>query len=273
MLIDSHCHLANQRFDPGELDEVVGRAVTAGVGRMVSLSTGLDDLAVNLGLAARHRQVSVAAGVHPCDVHVAPADVIERLAAVVGDPRVAAIGETGLDYHHPAPAGWAEAAFRRRQLEMLECQCELAAASGLNVVIHTRDRSGDASLRDALAVCGRFAGRVRPAFHCFSGSWESARRVLDLDGLVSFTGIVTFPKPGEALATAVRCPAGTFMVETDAPYLAPVPERGRRNEPAFVRHVAACLAAARGELLEQLAAHTSAAAERFFRFAPACVAD
>ena len=266
MLTDSHCHLASRRYGPEEVDPLVERARAAGVGRIVTLATTLDDLADNLAIAARHPCVAVAAGIHPCDVHEAPADAAERLAAALADPRVAAVGETGLDYHHPAPAGWDEAGWRRRQLEMLDRQCELAAAAGLNVVIHTRDRAGDASFRDALAVWGVHAGRVRAVFHCFAGGWAAARRVLDLGGLVSFTGIVTFPNAGEALATAVRCPAGSFMVETDAPYLAPVPERGRRNEPAFVRHVAACLAAARGEAPAELAAHTGAAAAGFFRW-------
>jgi TatD DNase family protein len=269
MLTDSHCHLANRRFEAAEVDELVARARAAGVGRIVTLATDLDDLIESLAIADRHECVGVAAGIHPCDVHEAPADVAVRLAAVLADPRVVAVGETGLDYYHPAPDGWEAAEFRERQLELLERHFELAAAAGLNVVIHTRDRAGDASFRDALAVYARHAGRVRAVFHCFAGPWPAARRVLDLGGLLSFTGIVTFPNAGDALETAARCPAGGFMIETDAPFLAPVPERGRRNEPAFVRHVADCLAAARNESPAALAEHTSATAAGFFRGASA----
>jgi len=267
MLTDSHCHLAARRFGPEEMGDLLGRAEAAGVGRMVTLSTNLEDLEASLEIAARHPSVHVGAGIHPCDVHEAGAGELGRLEQVLGDPRVVAVGETGLDYFHPAPDGWDEAGYRARQVEMLERHFELAAGAGLNIVLHTRDRSGDASFRDALAVYARHAGRVRAVFHCFPGPWESARQVLDLGGMVSFTGVVTFSKPGESLATAVRCPPGAFMVETDSPYLAPTPHRGKRNEPAFVRHVAECLAEARGESLEDLARHTNEAADGFFQFA------
>jgi TatD DNase family protein len=268
MITDSHCHLAARRFGSGEIGEVLARAAAAGVGRMVTLSTNLEDLEENLAIAARHPAVHVGAGIHPCDVHEAEENDLARLGEWLGDSRVAAVGETGLDYFHPAPDGWDEARYRARQAEMLERQFDLAAAAGLNIVLHTRDRSGDASFRDALAIYARHAGRVRAVFHCFPGTWESAKQVLDLGGLVSFTGIVTFSKPGESLETATRCPKGSFMVETDSPYLAPAPHRGKRNEPAFVVHVAERLAAARGETAEEFARHTNETADGFFRFTP-----
>lgn len=266
MLTDSHCHLASHRFDPAEVDDLVARAQAAGVSRLVTLVTGLDDLEANLAIAARHPAVHACIGIHPCHVHEAPDDAIAQLARVTGDPRVCAIGETGLDYYHPAPDGWDEEASRARQRDFLREHFELAAAAGLPVVIHTRDRSGHASFEDAFAIYQDFRGRARAVFHCFVGPMANARRVLDAGGLVSFGGVVTFKNAADVLATAVACPAGSFLLETDSPYLAPVPHRGQRNEPAFARHVADHLAAARGETLEAFAAHTNAAADGFFRF-------
>jgi len=265
-LTDSHCHLANHRFGAEEVGTLVAEAAAAGVSRMVSLATNLADLQSNLDLAAAHPAIHVAAGIHPCDVHQSPPDVIQQLDRACRDPRVVAVGESGLDYFHPAPDGWSEESFRRRQIESLEAHFELAARHSLGIVLHTRDRTGDASFRDALAICTRFAGRVRAVFHCFPHPWLAAREVIDAGGLVSFTGIVTFPNATDALDCARRCPAGSFMVETDSPYLAPVPVRGRRNHPEFVRHIADHLAAARGETPDQLAAHTTATADSFFRF-------
>ena len=265
MLTDSHCHLASHRFDPEEIPALIERARQAGVTRMVSLVTGLDDLHANLDIAAAHPEVSICIGIHPCHVHEAPDDVIERLRLHVSDPRVCGIGETGLDYYHPAPDGWNEDSFRQRQRDLLEAHFGLAADAGLNVVIHTRDTSGNASFQDALAIYRRHADRVRAVFHCFIGTEQGAREVIDLGGLVSFGGVATFKNATDVLATAVALPAASFMLETDSPYLAPGPFRGKRNEPSYVRHVADHLAASRHEPLDHLASQTSTAASRFFR--------
>ena len=265
MLTDSHCHLASHRFDPEEVPALIERARQAGVTRMVSLATGLDDLRANLDIAAAHPEVSICIGIHPCHVHEAPDDVIEHLRPHVCDPRVCGIGETGLDYYHPAPDGWNEDSFRQRQRELLDAHFGLAADAGLNVVIHTRDTTGNASFQDALAIYRRHADRVRAVFHCFIGPEQDAREVIALGGLVSFGGVATFKNAADVLATAVALPVGSFMLETDSPYLAPVPFRGKRNEPAYVRHVAEHLAASRGEAPDQLASETSTAAARFFR--------
>jgi TatD DNase family protein len=267
VLTDSHCHLASHRFEPAEIPGLIERARQAGVTRMVSLVTGLDDLQANLDLAAAHPEVSICIGIHPCHVHEAPGDVIGRLRPHLGDPRVCGIGETGLDYYHPAPEGWDETSFRQRQRELLEAHFRLAAEAGLNVVIHTRDASGDASFRDALAIYRGHADKARAVFHCFIGPEANARAVIDLGGLVSFGGVATFKNAADVLATAVALPAASFMLETDSPYLAPVPFRGKRNEPSYVRHVAEHLAAGRGESTATLAADTGGAADRFFRFA------
>lgn len=268
MLTDSHCHLASHRFDRTEVPGLIDRAKQAGVTRMVSLVTGLDDLQANLDIAAAHPEVAICIGIHPCHVHEAPDDVIDRLRPFVSDPRVCGIGETGLDYYHPAPDGWEVEAFRKRQRDLLDQHFELAAEAGLNVVIHTRDTTGDASFQDALAIYRRHAGRTRAVFHCFIGPQENAREVIALGGLVSFGGVATFKNAADVLATAISLPLGSFMLETDSPYLAPMPHRGKRNEPSYVRHVAEHLAKAGNGSVEDLAADTSAVAAGFFRFAP-----
>lgn len=266
MLTDSHCHLASHRFDPAEVPDLVARAKAAGVTRLVSLVTGLDDLDANLAIAAAHPEVSICIGIHPCEVHEAPDDVVDRLRPHVSDPRVCGIGETGLDYYHSAPDGWSEESFRERQRAMLDAHFGLAAEAGLNVVIHTRDKSGDASFQDALAIYRRHAAKVRALFHCFIGPAANAREAIELGGLVSFGGVATFKNAADVLATATALPAGSFLLETDSPYLAPMPHRGKRNEPGFVRHVAEHLALHRGVALEQLAKETTSTALAFFRF-------
>jgi TatD DNase family protein len=265
MLTDSHCHLASHRFPQEEVPALIERAREAGVTRLVSLVTSLEDLQANLSIA-EHSAVHICIGIHPCDVHHAPDDAASKLAASVSDARVCGIGETGLDYYHPAPEGWSEDDFRERQRTFLRQHFELAAASRLNVVIHTRDREGCASFEDALNIYGAYHTSVRAVFHCFIGPWENAKRVLDLGGLVSFGGVATFKTAHEVRETARKCPAGSFMIETDSPYLAPEPYRGKRNEPSFAMKTAEYLANLRGESIEALALHTEQAADAFFRF-------
>lgn len=265
MWVDSHCHLASHRFHQNEAASLIEDAALAGVSRLVTLATCLEDLAANLD-HARDPRVHACLGIHPCDVHHAPENVMDVIAPYLSDSRVCAVGETGLDYFHPAPDGWDENEFRNLQRQLLDQHFELAARFGLNVVIHTRDQAGHASFEDALAIYARHAGRVRAVFHCFIGPWDLAKRVLDLGGLVSFGGVATFKNAREVRETALACPAGSFMVETDAPYLAPEPHRGKRNVPAYVRDTAEFLASLRNESLETLAGHTTAAAVEFFRF-------
>ena len=267
MLTDSHCHLASHRFPPEEIPALLARAHDADVRHIISLMTSLDDLNANL-IIAQNSSVHTCIGIHPCDVHHAPDDVTTQLAAWVDDPRVCGIGETGLDYYHPAPEGWDEGNFRERQRLFLSQHFELAAAAQLNIVIHTRDREGFRSFEDALAIYGRYHTKVRAVFHCFIGPWENAKRVLDLGGLVSFGGVATFKTAPQVRDTAQQCPAGSFMIETDAPYLAPEPYRGKRNEPSFLAKTAERLATLRGETSQALALHTSQTAAAFFRLRP-----
>jgi TatD DNase family protein len=266
MLTDSHAHLASHRFTREEVPDLVRRARETGVDRIVTLATALDDLEANLEIAGAFPNVHACLGIHPCSVHEVPDDAVGRISSYLSDPRVCAIGETGLDYFHPAPDGWEEGTYRERQREFLRQHFELAARSGLNVVIHTRDKTGDASFRDALALYKEHAGKTRAVFHCFIGPWENAKQVLDLGGLVSFGGVATFKSARDVRETAAQCPDGTFLLETDSPYLAPEPHRGKRNEPAFTRLVAERLAALRGQSLEELAAHVRTATDGFFRF-------
>jgi TatD DNase family protein len=265
-LTDSHCHLASLKFPTEEQEEIITRAREHGVMRMVTLATCLDDCPTNLKIAENHPEVFACIGIHPCDAHEAPDDYLQPLEAFARHPRCVAIGETGLDYYHPAPDGWTDENYHTRQRELLDQHFKLAAKLGKNIVIHTRDRSGDASLQDALAIYRKHADQVRAVFHCFPFSMEAAQPIIDLGGLISFTGIATFKNAAVVIDTATRCPAGSFMVETDAPYLAPVPHRGKRNEPAFTRFTAETIAHARGENLEELARHTEIAAETFYKF-------
>jgi len=265
MLTDSHCHLASHRFSTDELPALIQRAHDAGVTRLVTLATCLEDVAPNLA-AARNPSIHACLGIHPCDIHNAPGDAVRQLAAFVDDARVCAIGETGLDYYHPAPDGWEDAVFRQRQRDFLHQHFQLAAGAKLNIVIHTRDRAGQASLDDALAVYKEYHHQVRAVFHCFISTAANAARVFDLGGIVSFGGVATFKSAREVRDTIVACAPGTFMLETDAPYLAPEPYRGKRNEPAYTADTAAFIAELRDETIEELASHTDLTASSFFRF-------
>lgn len=266
MLTDSHCHLASDKFTNSELDDIISRAQDHDVTRMVTLATSLSDSPTNLAIAERYQEVFASIGIHPCDVTDTPDDYLIELEKLARHPRCVAIGETGLDYFHPAPDGWSDDDYRARQRKFLDQHFELAAKLGKNVVIHTRDRSGDASLQDALTIYRRHADHVRAVFHCFPFSYDAALPILELGGLISFTGIATFKNAAVVVDTASRCPAGSFMLETDAPYLAPVPHRGKRNEPGFTRHTAEAIAAIRNETLEQLAKHTTDTAQTFYKF-------
>lgn len=264
-LIDTHCHLASHRFHADEVAGLVSRALDAGLSKIITLATSLDDLQAHLAIAERHPQVHACIGIHPCDVHHAPDDAVELLEKHAGHAKVSAIGETGLDYYHPAPDGWTDDDYHARQRDFLRRHFAMAARQKLNVVIHTRDRGGHASFDDALSIYREFAGDVRAVFHCYIGTLENAQRVIELGGVLSFGGVATFKSATDARHTVTKLPAGSFMLETDAPYLAPTPHRGKRNEPAFVKHTADAIAGLRNEPVEDLAAHTTATALQFFR--------
>jgi len=261
MLIDSHAHLDFPEFE-GEIDALLERAAASGVTRVVTIGTSVESSRRAVALAEAYPAIYAAIGIHPDAAVDAPPDAIDTLRELAKSPRVVAIGETGLDYYR-LPGGEADAAIKAAQATLFEQQLELAAQFGLNVVVHQR---GDC-LPDTLARLAPYQGKLRSVFHCFGGTPETAA-ALRADGhLVSFTGIVTFKNAGNMPTTAAAIPGDSYMVETDSPYLSPVPFRGQRCEPAFVRKTAEKIAAVRGESLEEVAQATTATAEGFFRFA------
>jgi TatD DNase family protein len=181
-------------------------------------------------------------------------------------PKVVAIGEIGLDYFHGAPKGWSEGDYRERQMAFFTRQLELAAQLGKNVIVHNRDRSEKVRpcWNETLQTVLSFSDRLRAVLHCHTSDWESAKPLVEEGHLISFTGIVTYRSAAIVLGAAALAGAGQFMVETDAPYLAPVPHRGGRCQPGYTRDTAECIAKARHESIESLAAHTTETAERFF---------
>jgi TatD DNase family protein len=267
MLTDSHCHLASHKFPPEEIPALLQRAQANGIHRMITLATSLDDIEANIQLAEQHPQIYAAIGIHPCDVHQTPNDYLDTLKKHITHPKCCAIGETGLDYFHPAPDHWTDADYHARQRELLHQHFQLAADHGKNIVIHTRDKAGHASLDDAVEIYRQYADKVTAVFHCFLGPWENpnVKTILDLGGYLSYTGITTFKKATATLAAATHTPHDRIMVETDSPYLAPTPHRGQRNEPSFTLHTATTIAAARGISLEELAIITEQNVNQFFK--------
>ena len=259
MLIDTHAHLDYDEF-AADFPAVLERARAAGVERINTIGTSAASSRRAVALAAEHPMVHAVVGIHPTTVDEAGPDDHAALRELAARPRVAAIGETGLDYHRLPDDPEQAAGVKARQAASFRQQLDLAADLGLNVVIHQRD-----AWEDTLAILRAYTGRLRGVFHCFGGTPAQAEEVLALGHLVSFTGIVTFKNGAAVRETAAAVPADRFMVETDCPYLAPVPFRGKRCEPAHTRETAAAIAQARGETLEAVAAQTTANAERFFR--------
>jgi TatD DNase family protein len=251
MLVDSHCHLDFPDF-ASELDAVVARARAAGVSRMVSISTRVKKHAQVLAIAEKFPDVFCSVGTHPHhadeELDITIADLIERAR----HPKVVAFGEAGLDYHYDNSP-------RAAQEEGLRRHIAAARANGLPLVIHSRDCDADMA-RILKEESGR--GAFPAVLHCFTGGRELAFTAIELGHYVSFTGILTFKRSDELRAIAAALPGERILVETDAPYLAPLPYRGKRNEPAFVVETAKVLAAARGVSFEEIARQTT---ENFFR--------
>ncbi|MFT5192717.1 MAG: TatD DNase family protein [Verrucomicrobiales bacterium] len=265
MLVDSHCHLASPTL-AADIDGVVERAIDAGVARMITLGTDLEDCQTCVDFADRFPQVHAAVGIHPCSVTETDAeDWFDQIEQMAQHPKIVAIGEIGLDYYHNPPEGWTEEEYHARQKDFLTQQLDLAVRLKKNVVIHNRDR-GDQRVcwDDTLAAVLPYSDRLRAVFHCHIRDWASAAPLIEANHLVSFTGIATFKNAEVVRNAATEAVAGHFMVETDAPYLAPMPYRGKRCEPAYVRHTAQAIADFRRETLESLAAHTTQTAETFF---------
>jgi TatD DNase family protein len=260
MLIDTHAHLDYTDYDP-DRPEVIARAAEAGVAEIISIGTRVDSSTRAVELAENFPNIWATVGIHPSEVDEAPDDAVERLRQLAQSSRVVAIGEIGLDYHRLPEEAGAVAANKARQAGLFRAQLDLAAELGLNAVIHQRD-----SWEDTLAILREYTGRVRGVFHCFGGTTAQAREVIALGHLVSFTGIVTFKNARQVQETARELEAGEFMVETDCPYLAPTPDRGKRCEPAHTRRVAEQIAELRGVGMEEIAARTTETARGFFAF-------
>ena len=248
-LVDSHCHLDDSRFED-DRDSVIRRAQDAGVGLLMTIGTGdgPPDLDAAVRLAEKYECVYATVGVHPHDASKAGDETLGRLEKLAAHPKVLALGEMGLDFYYDNSP-------RDRQRGVFADQLQLARRLRKPVIIHTRDAWDETMgiLEEHWSGPG-LAGIM----HCFSGGPAEARRCLALGFHLSFAGIVTYPKATAVQEAAKETPLDRILVETDAPYLAPIPHRGKRNEPAFVAETARKLAALRGAPVEQIAAATTA---------------
>lgn len=247
-MIDSHCHLDSQEFDP-DRDEVISRALAAGVERMVVIGTGNGppDLEAGIPLADKHAPIFATVGIHPNDVAKAVPSDFTRIPALLAHPKVVALGEIGLDYHYDFATPEAQRAAFIEQMS-------IAAAARKPIVIHTRE-----AWDDTLTLLEHHwkPHGLPGIMHCFSGSPTEAQRALDLGFYLSFGGILTFPKALQVQESAKFAPADRILLETDAPYLAPVPKRGKRNEPSLMIHTAQKLADLRGVSVEEISHQTT----------------
>ena len=285
ILIETHAHLDYPDFAP-DFDDVLRRANEAGVTRIITIGTSIESSRRAIELAEKYPNIFAVIGVHPTYAGEAPDDVMTPLRELAKSPRVVALGESGLDYHslpskeaakdkkvqvfanalqgeteEQIDASIADGAYKSKQAMLFEQQLDLAVELELNVVIHQRD-----AWDDTLEIMQPYTGKLRGVFHCFGGTREQAEVVIALDHLVSFTGIVTFKNGASVREVAAQIPLWKLMVETDCPYLAPAPFRGKRCEPAYTRLVAESIAAARGVPLQEIAEATTETAEKFFRF-------
>jgi TatD DNase family protein len=247
-LVDSHCHL---NFDPlhASLDSVLANARANDIGYMLCVSVTLESFPEVRTIAEQHAHIFASVGVHPNE-REGQEPSVDDLVALAAHARVVAIGETGLDYYRSkddpgGDMGWQQERFRRHIRAARETRKPL--------IIHTREAADD-TLR---IMREEQAQEPRGVMHCFTETWDVARQALDLGFYISLSGIVTFRNAEALREVAKRVPADRLLVETDSPYLAPVPHRGKSNEPAFVRHVAECVAGLRGVSLETLADQTT----------------
>ncbi|MCB1384476.1 MAG: TatD family hydrolase [Nitratireductor sp.] len=251
MLVDSHCHLDFPDF-ADELPDVVARAEDAGIGRMVTICTRVAKFDQVRAVAERFAAVYCSVGTHPHNAHEELDVTADQLIALAGHPKVVAIGEAGLDYFYRRDHA-------AEQAQGLRVHIEAARRSGLPLVIHSRDADDDmaAILREETAK-----GKFPFVLHCFSSGRALAETGVELGGYVSFSGILTFGRSGELREIAATLPANRLLVETDAPYLAPQPWRGKRNEPSYVTHTASVLAECQGVDEARIRSITT---ENFFR--------
>ena len=247
MLVDSHCHIDFAK--PEERQALVERAKRAGVSTLLTIGTKGDDLGEVIEIASGDPDIWCTVGIHPHEAATTPDTIIDRLVDLIDHPKVVGIGETGLDYHY-------EHSPRGRQAQLFAAQCRLARAAGLPVVVHSRDADDDTAA--ILKEEGVSAGVI----HCFSSGRGLAEKALALGLHISISGIVTFKNADDLRAIVPDIPLDKLLIETDAPYLAPIPMRGKTNEPAYLVHTANKVAELKGISLAELAHITS---ENFFR--------
>lgn len=263
VFFDTHAHLDYPDF-ANDFDQVLERAQAAGITKLISIGTDLESSRSAIKLAEAHPCIYAVVGWHPNDATAAPADLRPALRELAKHPKVVAIGETGLDYYRlPSTKGGTVAEdepFKRRQAEVFRQQLEVAAEVGLNCVVHQR---GDC-FGDTIRIFEPFAKEVRAVFHCFASDAATLQRVLALGCIVSFTGILTFKNGQNVRDTLAAAPMGKFMLETDSPFLAPIPYRGKRCEPAYVKEISEIAAQVKGCSLEELSAATCETAHAFF---------
>lgn len=257
MLIDSHCHL--DRLDlsahGGSLDAALAAARARGVGHFLCIGISADNAGAVKALSERYADVDCTVGVHPLDLQPGVAPALDWLLAELNHPHVVAIGETGLDYHYEP-----EAAELQRQAFRLHLQA--AQLTGKPVIVHTREARAD-----TLALLREAALPQAGVLHCFTEDWPMAKAALDLGFYISLSGIVTFRNADALREVARQVPADRLLIETDAPYLAPIPHRGKPNLPEYVRDVAEFLAPLRGEDVDTLAEQTTQNFQRLFPLA------
>ena len=258
MLVDSHCHLDFPDF-ADDLDAVVARAGDVGVGLMLTINTHVTRFERVLAVAERFANVYCTVGIHPHEAGSEPAADLEQLVELSRHPKVVGFGETGLDYFYDKSP-------RDRQRASFRVHIAAARQTGLPVVVHTRDADDDtASILAEEMGQGAFSGLI----HCFSSGPALAKAAQALGLFVSVSGILTFKKADELRQTVAGIPLDRLLVETDCPYLAPLPYRGKRNEPAHVAHTAATLAQVKGVTMAEVAAATTANFHRLFNKVPA----
>ncbi|MGH6929156.1 MAG: TatD family hydrolase [Dongiaceae bacterium] len=254
MLVDSHCHLDYYKEEDGELDAVIARARAGGVKAMVTIGTKISQFDRVRGIAERYDDVYCTVGIHPHEAASEPEIDVDRLVELTRHPKVIGIGETGLDFYYDHSP-------RDRQAEVFRAHIAAARETGLPLIVHSRD--ADDATATILEEGAEGAG-LHGLIHCFSTTRELSDRATKIGFLISLSGILTFKSAEQLREIAREIPADRLLVETDAPYLAPVPYRGKRNEPAFVAHTARHLAELRGVPPEELAAATTANFHRLF---------
>ncbi len=260
---DTHAHLDYPDFAQ-DLPQVIERAQAAGIAKIISIGTDLDSSRRAIELSERFPCVFAVVGWHPTHVLEAPEDLPPALRELARHPKVVAIGETGFDYHRlpsqqPNGSPADDERYKRKQAQVFEQQLEVAAEFGLNCVVHQRD-----ALEDTIALMEKFAGRASGVFHCFANDAAAIQRIVAMGSLVSFTGIATFKNGQNVRDTLAATPLDKLMLETDCPFLAPLPYRGKRCEPAYVKEISQLAAQVKGCSLEELSHATCATAQRFF---------